>query len=229
MRYLVLPLTLLLIVGLLLPVVAQAPPTPPTAPMPPAMPSGGAAPPPITIPSGPPSAAPLMGGPAMPSGPLLGAPRPTEPEKHMQVPPALVRERMLERAKQPKGGSEVPVVVMMGDTPFMGQMLGGSIMVPLESSPGRHPLASIGITAAWDANARVITASKGGRTVSMGLGAVLADVSGTRRRVSAPSRILPSDCPTVSGKLFVPLKFVVESLGGSVHYDASKGTVFASP
>ncbi len=143
----------------------------------------------------------------------------------MQVPPALIRERMLQQAHEPKGGSEVPVVIMMGSTPVMGRVLRGSALVPLESKPGRRPLAAAGINASWDANARVITASRGGRTLSMQLGAVVASVGGVKKRVAFPSRVLPSDCPTVPGKIFVPLKFVVESLGGQVRYDTGTGIV----
>ncbi len=95
---------------------------------------------------------------------------------------------------------------------------------PLQSRPGRVlvPLRDIfqalGASVAYDAATRHITAQRDATSVQMWVGGRLALVNGQRVPLDEPARV-------VDGHTLVPLRFVSETLGARVRWDAPSGRV----
>lgn len=199
-----------------------APPTPPRG-IPTGPPSPPTAPPP-TEPAAPPTPAPTA-APALPPMGLMGPrPKPEAPPQ-MQMPPALLHKLKMQRWAQPQGRGETVLLVVANNKPIVSKSLGSTTLVCLEGGV----LAALGAQGRWDGDARVITITKGQRTITMKLGGVTMNVDGIPQPLKAPSRNLPSDIPTPSGKIWIPLRPVVEALGGKVIWNKAAPLVIVSP
>ncbi len=89
----------------------------------------------------------------------------------------------------------------------------GRIMVPL-----RGVFEAIGAVVEWDGEIRKVTAHKGNEDVELTIGNRVARKNG--------AEIMIELAPVVRhGSTLVPLRFLVEALGGTVDYDQKTDTV----
>jgi len=89
----------------------------------------------------------------------------------------------------------------------------GRLMVPL-----RGVFEAIGAVVDWDDQIRKVTAKKGNEDVELSIGSKVARKDGAEIMLEVP--------PVVRHhRTLVPLRFLVEALGGSVDYDAASDTV----
>ncbi|XID95619.1 copper amine oxidase N-terminal domain-containing protein [Paenibacillaceae bacterium WGS1546] len=91
-------------------------------------------------------------------------------------------------------------------------MLDGNTMVPM-----RGIFEKLGATIKWDNATRTVTGTKGTTTVVLQIGSKTAKVNGKTVTLTAPATI-------VNGSTMVPLRFVSESLGADVKWDAGTYT-----
>src|SRR5207244_11019777 len=93
------------------------------------------------------------------------------------------------------------------------QQVQGRVMVPL-----RGVLEKLGAFVGWNAATHTVTASRGNLDLQLPIGARTASVNG---------RQVPLDVPamTIAGTTMVPLRFVGETLGADVAWDAPTQTV----
>ncbi|MDH7578658.1 MAG: ABC transporter substrate-binding protein [Bacillota bacterium] len=89
----------------------------------------------------------------------------------------------------------------------------GRVLVPL-----RALFEALGAAVDWDAAARTVTGSKGETTVRLVIGQKTARVNNKSVTLDVPAKI-------TQGRTFVPLRFVGESLGAKVDWDAGNRTV----
>lgn len=89
----------------------------------------------------------------------------------------------------------------------------GRVLVPL-----RGVLEKLGAFVEYDSVRRSVTAIRGRTTILLGIGAIEATVNDRPVALDSPAR-------TVGGSVLVPLRFVAESLGAQVRYDADLRTV----
>ncbi|MFQ6132206.1 MAG: copper amine oxidase N-terminal domain-containing protein [Armatimonadota bacterium] len=209
---------------------AQAPPPPPMTQPPTGAPGAPMMPPTTGMPSAPtPPTAPTMArrAPAAAMAGLLrsAARRRTETTPQMQMPPALLHKLAMQRLAQPQGRGETMLQVVVSGKSIMSKMLANTALVCLEGGA----LEALGAQGMWDGDARVITIRKGQRTITTKLGGVTMQVDGVPRRLNAPSRNLPSDIPTPGGKIWIPLRPVVEALGGKIVWNKAANIVMVSP
>src|SRR5688572_1795277 len=96
-------------------------------------------------------------------------------------------------------------VIFNGTQP---QEVNGRVMVPL-----RGVLEQMGAHVKWDSTTRTVTAIKADTLIRLSLDQNRAEVNG---------KTIPLDVPAmlISGRTMVPLRFVAESLGGAVTWDA---------
>lgn len=87
-------------------------------------------------------------------------------------------------------------------------------MVPLRSI-----FEAMGADVYWDANSRVVTASKGAIAVILPINSSAAVVNGNPCILDAPPRI-------VNGRTLAPLRLVGEAFGGRVSWDSKTKTVY---
>ena len=73
-------------------------------------------------------------------------------------------------------------------------------------------------TVDWDGTTRTVSATVGGKKLTLKIGEAWATVNGVRTALDCPAII-------VSGRTMVPLRFISETLGAEVGYDASERTV----
>jgi len=164
----------------------------------------------------------------MPSMPPLALPaaRPKGgPPAQMQMPPALLHQLAMQRLAQPQGRGEIMLLIIVGQKPIIGRIVGNTALVCLEGGA----LEALGAQGRWDGDAREITITKGQRTITMKLGGVTMKVDGLPRRLTTPSRNAPSDIPTPAGQIWIPLSPVLKALGGKVVWNRAAGIVWASP
>lgn len=89
----------------------------------------------------------------------------------------------------------------------------GRTMVPISAV-----MSAVGGTAAWDAAARKVTLKLGTHTVALTIGQVTALVDGKTTLIDAENaRVVPI---ITNGRTMLPLRFVGESFGASVSWDA---------
>lgn len=84
--------------------------------------------------------------------------------------------------------------------------------------PVRFVSEALGAGVVWNAETRRITVTDGGKEIILTLGTRNVQVNGVDQTI---------DCApeTVSGRTFVPLRFVSETLGAGVDYDSGSGRV----
>ncbi len=82
-----------------------------------------------------------------------------------------------------------------------------------------RPLAeSLGATVIWNSSLQTITINKNDITIFVQINNGIANVNGVRTRLDIPPQLL-------LGKTVLPLRFIAESLGMSVTYDATTETI----
>lgn len=84
----------------------------------------------------------------------------------------------------------------------------GRTMVPL-----RAIFEKLGAVVSWNADTQTIFGSKDERTVTLTIGSSISKVSGTSLSMDSPPLI-------VEGRTMVPVRFIAESLGANVEWDA---------
>lgn len=84
--------------------------------------------------------------------------------------------------------------------------------------PVRALFESLGATVGWDDATQTATATKGGTVISMQIGSQTAYVNGAATSLDVPAQ-------TVDGRTMVPARFVAESLGAQVEWDAANDQV----
>ena len=89
----------------------------------------------------------------------------------------------------------------------------GRTLVPL-----RGIFESLGATVQWDQQKQLVTANRSGTKIQLKIGSKAPTVNG---------KIMPIDVPAKvkNGRTLVPLRFVGEALGATVHYDAANRTI----
>lgn len=89
----------------------------------------------------------------------------------------------------------------------------GRTLVPL-----RGIFEALGVTPEWDNTTQTVSAQHGSRTISLKIGEKSALVNGQRISLDVPGQIL-------RGRTLVPGRFIAESLGAQVGWDAATNTV----
>lgn len=84
--------------------------------------------------------------------------------------------------------------------------------------PARALFTALGMEVTWDGHTRAATASGGGRVIRLKVGNDLARVDGREVALDVPPFVW-------RGRLLVPVRFVVESLGLTVRWDAGTRSV----
>ncbi|MEF3302523.1 stalk domain-containing protein [Paenibacillus sp. GYB003] len=110
-----------------------------------------------------------------------------------------------------------PVVVIdnvVQNYPQPPIMMNGSVLVPL-----RGIFETLGAKVDWDGATETVTATKGSTMIKLTVGQSEATVNGKTVKLAIPSQ-------KVNGSTMVPLRFVSESLGGTVRWDGATYTVF---
>lgn len=115
-------------------------------------------------------------------------------------------------------GSAQKIQVIVNGSPvaFESQgpvMSGERVLVPL-----RGVLEKLGAEVNWDPGTQTVSARRGADVVRLGIGQRTAAVNGKPVDLDVPAQIM-------NGSTMVPLRFVGEALGQSVHWDASTYTV----
>lgn len=85
--------------------------------------------------------------------------------------------------------------------------------------PVRALFESLGATVGWDDATQTATATKGGTVISMQIGSQTAYVNGAAASLDVPAQ-------TIDGRTMVPARFVAESLGAQVTWEADTDTVY---
>lgn len=93
------------------------------------------------------------------------------------------------------------------------QKIGGRVLVPL-----RGVMEKIGAFVGWDSATRTVTAQKGDIDLSMRLGDRTAVVNGRTVTLDVPAQ-------SINGVTMVPLRFMGETLGAEVIWDAATETI----
>lgn len=96
-------------------------------------------------------------------------------------------------------------------------LAGGRVLVPL-----RGVLESLGAQVDWRAAEKRVTVRLGPRLVELTPGRDVGLVDGVERPLDAPARL-------VQGRLFIPLRFVSEAVGGRVEWQPAASTVLIEP
>ncbi len=78
--------------------------------------------------------------------------------------------------------------------------------------PARPVLTALQADMKWDADTRMLTATRGTRSLELTVGETSARINGQVGAIARPARM-------VGGKLYVPPRLVTRALGGSVKYD----------
>lgn len=84
--------------------------------------------------------------------------------------------------------------------------------------PFRSLFESFGLTVGWDQASQTITGSKEGLSIQMTLGSKTAYVNGQAKQLTAAPR-------SVNNATYIPLRFVGETLGMNVSWDAKSSSV----
>ena len=107
------------------------------------------------------------------------------------------------------------VTVAVNDRPIEVAALvrKGRVLLPM-----RATFAALGATLQYDGQGRVVVAKSASHNVRLVIGSHEAQVDGARIRLDVPAQIIAS-------RTFVPVRFVAQSLGAGVGYDASSALV----
>lgn len=89
----------------------------------------------------------------------------------------------------------------------------GRVLVPL-----RGVFERLGATVGWDPASQTVLAQRGATSVSLRIGSPQAFVNGQAQFMDAPALL-------VGGRTMVPLRFVSQTLGADVNWDAATSTV----
>jgi len=93
------------------------------------------------------------------------------------------------------------------------KMVNGRVLVPL-----RAIFEALGAQVKWDANTQTITGTKESKTIVLKVNSKNAVVSGKNTTLDVPAQI-------ISGRTFVPVRFISESLGAEVNWDSNEKMV----
>ncbi|MGE5328580.1 MAG: copper amine oxidase N-terminal domain-containing protein [Deltaproteobacteria bacterium] len=90
----------------------------------------------------------------------------------------------------------------------------GTVMVPM-----RETFSAMGAKIQWNSKKQTVLAAKGNTKILIKVKSSSATVNGKTKKLAVPATV-------IDNKVFVPLRFVTESLGGSVRYDVATKTVY---
>ena len=110
------------------------------------------------------------------------------------------------------GGLSVQVngtQLTLDEPPFIE---GGRMLVPL-----RPIFEALDAAVTWDGTRNMVTATRANRSIQLTVDSTEAVMNGEKVKLSTPMRLK-------SGRTFVPLRFVAESLGASVDFDDRSNT-----
>jgi len=93
------------------------------------------------------------------------------------------------------------------------QIADGRVLVPL-----RGVFERLGATVAWDDQTQTVLAQRGATSVSLVIGNTQAMINGRPAMMDVPAML-------VGGRTMVPLRFVSQTLGANVNWDAATSTV----
>lgn len=107
-----------------------------------------------------------------------------------------------------------------------GRLIGVGSVAPVQVNnrvlvPLRGVLESMGATVDFDPNTQTVIAQRGATQISLRIGSTQAFVNGQQRFLDVPAQLL-------RGRTLVPLRFVSESLGANVSWNATQRVVFIS-
>jgi len=106
----------------------------------------------------------------------------------------------------------VPIGVLLDGAPVefdvLPQVTDGRTLVPL-----RAIFEALGAEVSWNAETQTVTGTKGGTTVVLPIGSTSPTVNGQVVNIDVPGTV-------VNGRTLVPLRFVAESFGVHVNWDA---------
>ncbi|MEQ1933015.1 MAG: stalk domain-containing protein [Fimbriimonadaceae bacterium] len=113
--------------------------------------------------------------------------------------------------------AQVIRVTVNGDpVTFIGtgpQMIGGRVLVPL-----RGVMEKLGAQVGYDGATKRISAQKGNIDLTLTIGSTAAIVNGEAKTLDVPAQM-------ISGTTMVPLRFMGESLGADIKWDATTSTI----
>jgi len=94
------------------------------------------------------------------------------------------------------------------------KIVNGSVMVPM-----RETFAELGAKIQWNPKTQTVTAVKENKKIIIKVKSKTATVNGKVKTLTVPATM-------IEGKVFVPVRFVSESLGAKVEYDAHSKIVY---
>lgn len=112
-------------------------------------------------------------------------------------------------------GSGTSDVVMLDAAPVIGA--GNRTLVPV-----RAVAEAMGGVVGWNSSTKTATITVGSNTLELTLGKSTAYYNGAATPIDTDPKVVPV---IINGRTMLPLRFVVESLGASVTYDASTKTI----
>ena len=92
-------------------------------------------------------------------------------------------------------------------------MLNGRVLVPVKGV-----FESLGTQVKWDSKTKTVTGIKGSKKIVMKLNSKNATVNGIKKTLDVPAF-------TVSGRTYIPLRFLSESVGADIKWDAAAKTI----
>jgi len=95
-------------------------------------------------------------------------------------------------------------------------VIDGRTMVPL-----RAIFETMGASVDWDANTQIVTAARGGTTISLAIGSNTLYVNGTAKTLDVPAQ-------AIGGRTMVPARAIAESFGADVTWNGVGYIVFIS-
>src|SRR3990170_4416193 len=119
-------------------------------------------------------------------------------------------------AAVPEAGQAAGRVFVNGEEVVFDQqpiVIGSRVLVPL-----RGIFEKMGATVVWIPDTRTVRAQRGTTSVELRIGSTAALVNGATVTLDVPAQI-------VGGRTLVPLRFISESLGAQVDYNAGTRTV----
>lgn len=112
-----------------------------------------------------------------------------------------------------QGGPARGLMIQMRGKPFQTDLppviVSGRTLIPL-----RAVANGLKATVDWNALSKIVTITRGGVTITFNLDHETFAVNGVQQRFDVKPQIM-------NNRTFVPLRFIAQSLGEKVHYDAS--------
>jgi len=116
------------------------------------------------------------------------------------------------------GSTQNPIKVYMDNKELQMDVApiieSGRTLVPI-----RAISEAVGADVSWDSSTQTVTISTSDKDISLKINSTSATVNNTKVAIDVPAKIL-------SGRTLVPLRFVSESLGAKVDYNASQRAVY---